>query len=136
MIILCILILFGTIAGIYVYGAIFQSSSNDHTGEIPQGEYYAYRVDDTPTIDGDTIAWGELAEGQNTKSLNVTAIQEIRIFLYVDNLPTDWTLTWAYNNTVMSIGDQRIDDIILTVPSPAVPGNYTWTTSLVAEALS
>ena len=69
------------------------------------------------------IDWGACEPGLtylmkfNVTNTGNTALT-VQIIPY--GLPSTWKLTWTYNNTVFAIGESKVADLELTIPSDAV----------------
>jgi len=122
-----------------VGSAILQSITNTNTGTVsnPQTTINIF-YDSINKTDGSTVDWGTLNTGENRLELNVTNISDglIRICLYIIDLPTDWTLSWSLNRTLLNIDDSVAADLMLTVPLTATNGyNPSWDQTVVAETI-
>jgi len=116
---------------------IWYEATNENTGEVTGEILIEYQFDETEKVDGDIFDWGTFTIGTNRKDLNVTNIWEtpIRVFLYYNNLPEDWTLTWAGNNTLLDTTDQILNSLTLLIPETTAPGTYNFNTIIYAEAI-
>lgn len=79
------------------------------------------QIDGEAWANGTIIDWGQVEAGTvYTKSLTVqnTGSVQVNVYIVVANLPEDWTLTWANNNTVVPPGLQTSGTLQLTVPDP------------------
>ncbi len=129
-----------TILTCYVVAQLVQFSTNPNTGTVTGDELVTYTIDDIETTAGDTINWGNLQIGENTKTLNITNIHTdgVKVFLCYSNLPEGWTLEWVGNKTtntgnLLNVEEYVNEPITLTVPEGTPANEYTWTTAIYAE---
>ena len=121
------------------YGAQLQSITNSNTGtgsNPPEPDIITVSYETVTVDDGDPVDWGTWTVGTNNKELSVfnkhTSL--IQVFLYVTDLPADWTLSWSHNGTAWTSGATKTADVIVTVPSSIVDGQvYSFNSSVVAE---
>lgn len=132
--IIIVIILVTAVVGVS-WGAINQSLNNPNSGTIPSAMLVTVEFDDIVKVDGDPFLWGSLGYGDNLKTMNVTNISDgvIRVFLYYDNVPANWLVTWNMNNTLIDVGASAVDNYNITVPQGYTSGSYNWNTRIYVE---
>lgn len=120
---------------ISVTGALLTKTYyHPHEGTIAQvslAEYY----DGTPYANGTTVSWGSsLLAGQTynkTYRVHNTGTVTCQVVMTVKNLPQNWNLTWAGNNTILDAGEDVTGMLQLTIPTNATafPSFQTYTTA-------
>jgi len=105
-----------------------------HEGTIANvslAEYY----DGQPYANSTTVSWGSsLIAGQTynkTYRVHNTGTVTFQVTMTVKNLPQNWTLTWAGNNTILDAGEDVTGMLQLTIPTNATafPSFQTYTTA-------
>jgi len=95
----------------------------------------AFKIDDTPWLNGTPIDWGNVVAGQSyNKTLwvnNTGTIANVNVSFILVSLPMAWLETWTGNNTVLNIGETVTGNITLTIPLSATDGTYTWNSYII-----
>jgi hypothetical protein len=93
-------------------------------------------VEGTRWENGSTIDWGTCPRGGNvTKALDIYNLGGVplNVSITTENLPTDWTLTYSGNKTVIPPSSWLYGNLTLTVSVGAGEGVYNWTAYLRIE---
>ena len=92
-------------------------------------------VDTFPYSNNTAIDWGTVYTNSTTsKELDVKNIGNTAyIRLHVQGLPSDWSLTWVANNTLLNHGEWANGTLTLSIPTGAYNGTYAWDSWISAE---
>jgi hypothetical protein len=80
---------------------------------------------------GQTLEWADVEPGKTYYALlNVTNKSNIPITLtlYIPDRPSGFIYAWTYNGTSFSIGETKIADFSIFIPSDALAGAYSFGT--------
>lgn len=116
--------------------AYFTSFTLKQKVKISNVSFEVY-IDNVKQSDGGTFYWGTLGAGEHTRELSIKNIGEInipKIILVVENLPTNFTLSWSANGTTnIPLGGWCNGTLTLNIPPSAIPNmDYEWTTYIRA----
>jgi len=122
------------IVGLVAAATVFQYNQTAHVTATVTFDFY---LDDLKTERETTIDWGDL-EPLHTyeKLMNVTNTGNVPIIItaIISDLPSGWTETWAGNETLLLVGEEVCEPLILTTPLSDASAIYDWTLTLEAAA--
>jgi len=93
-----------------------------NTGTIVDHPELTMRIEGTVWLNNTAIDWGACEPGSTyLMELNVTNTGNMSLTVQIIpyGLPSTWQLTWAYNNTLFAIGESKMANLELTIPSDA-----------------
>jgi len=88
-------------------------------------------IDNELWVNGTELDWSPVEPNSTYYFSNLTALNSgsvnFTVTLTAPNLPTDWTLTWTANGTVLAPNQMAQAELTLYVPVNVVAGQtYTW----------
>jgi len=119
------------ILGLVVFGISYYTLYLQNTASVAAQAKIGIFLDAGYTSEltnGTTIDWGTVNLGSNTKTywIKNTGNCDVTLSLTTSTMPSGWTLSWDYDDSVITPGGGRKVIITLTVPNGAPAGTYSW----------
>lgn len=94
----------------------------------------AMYINSTQWTNGTAVSWNVTAGETENKTFDVHNIGNVnlQVTMYVSGLPTNWSLIFAGNQTILLPNEWLYSNLTLTVPVDAISGHYYWAPTVIA----